>query len=144
MSAIMTILGFSACDEIGTDMYGCPHATFKVSGNVTDEAGAPVSGAYVIVKGVESRNFSNSWTIDTLSTNQAGVYKKDWQNFLPAEKIRFVCEDPGGEFASDSVTVEPHYTGGDKDWYVGEATERVDFKLKKVNKDLELPQIFEE
>lgn len=115
-------------------MYGCPHGTFKVSGNVTDEAGAPVAGAGIIVKILRSDEYP-VWPIDTLTTDKAGKYNGKEYSIYPEDDIRLVCEDPGGEFAPDSVTVDPHYTGGGKDWFIGTANERVDFKLKKAEKE---------
>lgn len=49
MSAIIALLGFSSCSEPEPepvpDMYGSPYATFKVSGNLTDEIGELVGSA---------------------------------------------------------------------------------------------------
>lgn len=138
MSAIIALLGFSSCssddepEEYSNLMYGCPYGTFKVSGTVTDEAGAPVGGANIILKDIYSVSPFRIWTLDTLTTNNAGKYNKEF-NTSPDHKIRLVCEDPGSKLAPDSATVEPHFKGGDNDWYKGTASERVDFKLKKAN-----------
>ena len=131
-SAIIAMLGFSSCEA--EYMYGTPNGDFRVSGLVTDEEGAPVNKARVIVRPYgfgDGHYFLNDYECDTLSTDIAGKYRGELKRRSPSKKIVIVCEDPQGGYQTDSVEVNPKYEGGDHDWYMGAATAEVNFKLKK-------------
>ncbi len=133
ISAIVALLGFSGCDDSSSqlDMYGTPYGDFRVSGLVTDEEGAPVNKARIIVRpyGFGDRHYIPQ-KVDTLSTDMAGMYNGEISDF-PSTKIVIVCEDPKGAYKTDSVEVKPKYENGDNGWYSGVATAEVNFKLKK-------------
>lgn len=134
-SAIIAMLGFSAC--VAELMYGSPNGDFRVSGLVTDEEGAPVDKARVIVRPYgfgDGHYFLRDYECDTLSTDIAGKYRGEINGF-PSKKIVIVCEDPQGGYQTDSVEVTPKYVNGDNDWYMGVATAEVNFKLKKAEEN---------
>ncbi len=135
MSAIVAILGFSSCEA--EYMYGTPHGDFRVSGLVTDEEGAPVNKARIIVRPYGFGNgefFLHDYECDTLVTDIAGKYRGEISG-VPSKKVVIVCEDPQGGYQTDSVEVKPKYENGDHDWYEGAATAEVNFKLKKAEEN---------
>ena len=137
VSSILAMLGFSSCSDVEADMYGTPHADFKVSGLVTDDEDAPVNKARVIIRPYEYYNgqyFLDKYQCDTLTTDVAGKYKGQITGF-PSDKIVIVCEDPQGGYQTDSVEVKPKYENGDKSWFVGVATAEANFKLKKAENE---------
>ncbi len=112
--AILGLLGFACGDKEDGDgglvlLYGCPTATFKVSGTVTDQDSNPIANAQVVVAVIEGRT-------DTLKTSADGKFsvdKEDW----PGIHLSIVTSCEG--YSKDSVNFEPIYKGGDNSWYEG-------------------------
>ena len=52
LSGVLAMLGFAGCENAwnGAEEYGSPLVDYRVIGEVTDEAGKPLSGIRVIVK----------------------------------------------------------------------------------------------
>lgn len=44
LAGLLSILGFSlaACDKIGSEEYGCPHADYEIKGKVVSDQGTPI------------------------------------------------------------------------------------------------------
>lgn len=148
ISAIVAMLGFSGCnggeapDEPGALMYGSPYGEFQFNGLVTDGSGSPIEKARVIVRTVvdEHGNYIHRPVIcDTVFTDKSGMYKGAMRTNTDTAMI--LCEDPAGKYLSDSTEValkyisskQPEYKefqGGD--WFVGTATAKTNFTLRKV------------
>lgn len=138
ISSILAMLGFSSCSDVEADMYGTPHADFKVSGLVTDDEDTPIDKARVIIRPyghMDGQYFLDEYQCDTLTTDIAGKYKGQITNIFPSDKIVIVCEDPQGGYQTDSVEVKPKYEKGGKKWFVGVATAEANFKLKKAENE---------
>lgn len=136
LSGVLALLGYTSCDggifgKETPDEYGTPYAKYEIKGKVTDE-GQPVSDARIILRkgqltGGDAIGFDP--VSDTVYVGKDGTYL--FEGSGPAyDRLRTVCEDPSGEYKSDSVEVTPHYRGGDG-WYKGGSTDEVNFQLKK-------------
>ena len=53
LAGLLSLLGFTGCGN-QVEEYGTPHADFKVTGRVTDEAGEPLSGIRVVQTNLKS------------------------------------------------------------------------------------------
>jgi len=138
MSGIMALLGFTSCDDEGDDMvmYGTPHADYSVSGLVTDTEGTPVEGVRVIVRtDYDYDKPINPYLSDTVYTDKDGKFLNEGGMF-PEKSVKVVCQDPDGNFASDSTIVDLEYDKKKADgWYKGIGRATVDFKLNKQDKE---------
>lgn len=135
LSAVLVLLGFSACDSLGPGdvpcMYGQPHAKFEIKGKVLDSNKQAISKARIIVKNVTNANSDIPWQRDTLYTKDAGEYLHTDDSAWPEMTYRIVCEDPSGVHKSDSTEVKMKPTGGDGSWNAGSDSREVNFELKK-------------
>ena len=130
---LLSLLGFSSCG-IGRVEYGCPHADYKVIGEVTDEAGKPIEGIRAIVapSGLDSENAE--WYNDTLYTDVAGKINADLTKFawFDSENSDLEVElaDVDGPLRGEYETkvlrrIDLKLTQtkkGDNHWYDGEYT----------------------
>lgn len=129
IAGLLTMLGFStACDS--KDEYGTPSAKFvvkgKVKSSVTDQ---PIENIRVSMEG------------DTSFTNARGEYQIADKWGFPSDQtyhieFRDIDGETNGEFNVLDTIVEfknPEFTGGDGDWYSGEATKEFDTKLNPEN-----------
>ncbi len=137
LAGLLSLLGFSSCGN-QVEEYGTPHADFKVTGRVTDEAGEPLSGIRVVQTNLKS-DYPSPY--DTVYSSPDGSYKYRYNaGFAPDSlylKLKF--EDPTARSAyeSDSVTVgfaKGDLKGADGSWFLGAAEKVIDVKLKAKKK----------
>ena len=136
LAGLLSLLGFSSCGN-QVEEYGTPHADFKVTGRVTDEAGEPLSGIRVVQTNLKS-DFPSPY--DTVYTASDGSFVREYSLF-PADSvyIHMKIEDTAEPsiYDSDSVTVgfaKGDLKGGDNHWFKGEAEKVIDVKLKAKKK----------
>ncbi len=123
----LTILGLSACDD-NKCMYGPPYGSFEVKGEVTEEDGVPVEGAEIQVK---TFKYGSPDIVIKDQTEADGKYRVR-ETQVDIQQIRVVCTPPKDSgLDSDSTEINLTFKGGDGEWYYGEATETVNFSLKK-------------
>ncbi len=110
-------------------LYGVPSATYKVSGNVTDQQHKPLQDINIVVKGYKNRPVS-----DTIKTNKKGFYETTCTDF-PADTIRIIAEDPAGNYTPDSVAVAVQdgkkTKNGTSSFDSGEYTFKENFQLNR-------------
>ena len=123
----MAMLGFAAsCDSIGPQaMYGTPTAKYIVNGKVTSSS-----------SGQEIENIKIKLRRDSTKTDSQGNYQIETGEFPDGEtfNIEFIDADStdNGEYQSLDTIVEfkdPHFIGGDGDWYAGETSKEFNIKL---------------
>jgi|GEM_PF-52715 len=152
LAGLMSFLGFSSCDNEdgsggGMVEYGTPHASYVVSGKVTDTDGNALTGIRVAVVSADHcqparPGFIPDYPVitnelrDTLFTNNSGTFTYLYPGFpTDTVKIKFKFDDViNNTFESDSTVVSfPHsdLKGGNGAWNDGEAKKSVDIKLKK-------------
>lgn len=133
---LLGLLGFTSCDPFGVIRceYGCPHADYKVIGEVTDEAGKPVEGIRAIVapRGLNAEDAE--WYNDTLYTDRSGKISADLMKFAwfdgENKDMEVELADVDGETNGSFETAvlkrsELKLTQtkeGDNHWYDGEYT----------------------
>ncbi len=130
VAAVLGIFGFSfhSCVE-----YGCPYASFSISGRVTAaESGEAIEGIQVIREG------RYSYENDTVYTDVNGMYHiSGGYDFVDSMNVAFIDIDGlenGGEFSSKTELIRfqsGDFKGGDGDWDHGKA-------IKELNVNLEL------
>lgn len=132
-SALLSLLGFG-CSSMTPEepcMYGMPTGKFEIKGSVTTEEGNAVADAEIRVTPTDIP--SGIYSLETTTTDSDGLYSAKGGSHAASElKVVCVPSDPGLE--ADSVIVKLRYNKNDKEhdgfWYVGDAKETVDFKLK--------------
>lgn len=123
----LTILGLSACDD-NKCMYGTPYGSFEVKGEVTEEDGVPVEGAEIQVK---TFNNGDPGVILKEQTEANGRYRIQ-ETHSYTNQVRVVCTPPEDSgLAADSTDIDLVFKGGDDEWFYGNATETINFSLKK-------------
>jgi len=140
---LMSLLGFStSCDnENHSMMYGVPHATFLISGNVKSAANDEVIPE-IIVEIRESRKTEAGkdtigMLIGTGFTYPTGEFETQVGGF-PADAtfhVKFLDTNGpiDGEYETLDTTIvfkDPKFTGGDGSWYSGRAEQELNVKLK--------------
>lgn len=141
LGAILSLLGFSGCEGIihfGAAEYGCPHADYKIVGEITGE-GKPIKGIRVsLLEGPFNDN--QYYGIDTLYTDSSGKIEKDLPSFTldPARfsiKLEDVDGPENGSWQTKTLTKESlvfkQTKPGDKKWYDGAFTVTANAELKK-------------
>lgn len=149
LSAVLAMLGFSACEKKAELEYGTPHGEFQISGLVEDEESSPVEGARVISRQLKvTDNFksdgylqntdSNEYFLwqgcDTVYSDKFGRYDLKVFTYLYDREVEIVVEDPSGMYGDTSRIVELDYKGG-SGWNFGTAKATADFTLKKADKE---------
>lgn len=144
LSALLALLGFDACTENGVCEYGTPTVDYHVAGRVTDEAGEPIEGIRVTVRGYH--DYSDGSQEQSVLTDKEGLYETDkvrtgWID----PQMRIVFEDVDGEahggvFRKDSVMSADmqrrQLKKGDGHWYDGEYELTADRTLSKESESL--------
>lgn len=121
LAGTIAILGFSGCKsqkakEIDSDgnpkpvirndimlMYGVPAATYRLSGIVTDEKGAPVQGADVTIKeGSEKTGFVET---NRMTSGPDGMFGT-MRSRIAGETVRVVATPSDSALAADSVDIK--------------------------------------
>lgn len=133
LAAVMTLLGFQACDfpkkyGVPAPEYGTPYAEFEVQGKVTDTKQEPLKDILVAIE-ISDNGYSE--LRDTLYTDESGEYH--WKGgAFPLDSAKVVVNDTTGRYASDSTKVALSYDRTKAGhWYEGVATAEADFELKE-------------
>lgn len=137
IAAVLAVLGVTATGcESQAEMYGTPHATFKIRGTVTQEATQePVEGIRVLLG-------NKGYYYDTLHTDAQGKYEFISRGMM----LDMVCvkvEDVdgaahGGLFAADSTEITSEQfvkTEEGEGWDIGTFEGTLDFSLKPQSED---------
>ena len=119
LSTLLTVLGFSACDDPGDDpivyMYGTLQPSFCMKGKVVNPANAALPGIRVVIVQAEGRQAGIPDSIpgnpviaipihDTLYTNKDGQFIR-WSSTLPLDTIRYEFQF----YDVDTTASSPHY-----------------------------------
>ena len=131
ISYLLALLGVGlACSNqgcmYGSPMeYGTPHATFKVTGKVTDQQNSGIQNIRVV------------FPYDTVFTDVQGKYSVKTVDFPTDQSIPIQFKDidnaQNGEFKQLDTTAKfenPQFTGGDGHWYKGQTEIELNIKLK--------------
>lgn len=138
LGLLLAQLGISSCNS-EEEMYGCPHASFKISITVKDEAGNPLANQKVIIRQLDNnfqpyQNTYNPNACGMVETNLYGNYTGNPMNlYMYDGHLRAVVNEPVDESLSpDSVDIELKQTKkGNGIWYQGEFSGSAEIKLKK-------------
>ena len=111
--------------------YGCPHATYDVSGEITDKADKkPIDNIRVTVK-----DTTGIQLLPNAFTEKDGRYNVLYDDGFPQNVIRIVAEDTTGVYEADSVQVNVKFdkkgVSKNDNWNEGTTTVQQDFHLKK-------------
>ena len=138
LSALLGVLGFSGCFSTACKKeYGCPSADFKLVGDETDASGKGIEGIRVVFR---PESEFGGWA-DTLYSDAKGHFEKERLKYSSFDtndasvKFEDVDGSAHGSFKtkivdSDDLVVEQSRKG-DKHWYYGEYTIRVDAVLEE-------------
>ncbi len=127
---VLTLLGYgcSSSQEDQPAMYGMPTGDFEIKGSVTTEDGNGIADAEIRV--THDKVSSGVYSLQTTSTDINGQYKANGDSEA-ASKLKVVCIPSDPTLEADSVVVTMHYNKENAgSWYVGDAEETVNFKLK--------------
>ncbi|MCQ2253666.1 MAG: radical SAM-associated putative lipoprotein [Bacteroidales bacterium] len=109
-------------DIYGPELYGCPSASYKVTGSVTDNDNEPVEGAKVKL---ELDYYQKASTL----TAKDGTFTVDIYGVQPYSDYACLITSCDG-YLSDTLRVKfSDLTGGDGHWYWGEGTAIATVKL---------------
>lgn len=127
--ALLSLLGFSCSSpEDIYYMYGSPSGDFEIKGAVTSEDGSAVGDAEIRVTGPDTP--SGIYSIQATKTKPNGRYEAKGETYGHSQ-LKVVCIPSDPMLEPDSVIVKLNYNKDNAGtWYVGEAKETVDFKLK--------------
>lgn len=147
LSGVLALLGFAGCENWGDSPveYGMPSVDYRVIGEVTDEAGKPLSGIRVIVKDKYLLNKDGDYEHtynhegDTVYTDSKGSFKSAKIRSSAIYDQRVVFDDVdgeanGGEFRSVDMSIKDLDSkqikkGGS--WYSGEYELSTKVEMKK-------------
>ncbi|MBR6077598.1 MAG: radical SAM-associated putative lipoprotein, partial [Paludibacteraceae bacterium] len=113
--------------------YGAPHADYKISGVVTDEAGNPV-------KGIKTTFLNQNYAVKSDSSDASGKYELNVRSYPMLTGDKLAVEDvdgaENGEFQTDTLDLskaEPVRVKKGSGWYEGafEVSQNVVLKSKK-------------
>lgn len=147
-SALMPLLGFTAC---GNDdpynylcLYGTPTSDYHVKGTVTDENGTPIKGIKVVM---HEMNGSYDYRADSTFTDADGCFTSkeldaigDLDNNNAKKSLKVSLEDidgeaNGGTFATDTIHGDEmnvtRTKKGDGNWNRGSFELSATKKMKK-------------
>lgn len=137
LAGLLSILGFSlaACDKIGSEEYGCPHADYEIKGKVVSDQGTPIPNIEIEVS--DSVPESGWMYRDTIYTNAKGEFQWKKSTF-PTNTFQLISRDIDGEenegqFVPKASFVSfknAHFKGGGT-WYEGAATLETEITLNK-------------
>lgn len=132
LGILMSLLGFGSsftfhgCEIVSPAEYGTPHATFKVTGTVTDS------------KNTEIKNIQVSMKYDTTNTDEDGKYLIETSEFPNIDTIRVHFYDADGDKNGSYQSLDTlisfkdlSFQNGDGSWYEGEKTKELSVKLKE-------------
>lgn len=141
LAALLCLLGFESCDDIGADEYGSPYVKYQVKGTVTDNEGRPIKGIKVKVaeQGMHNGSVIIYHGIDSIETDAAGAYQTHvmTDGFIN-ERRKVIFEDTdgtanGGDFQGDTLSLtdlEKTLVEKGGEWYRGKYEMKGDVTLK--------------
>ncbi|MBR5699781.1 MAG: radical SAM-associated putative lipoprotein [Bacteroidales bacterium] len=136
---LLALLGFSVTESCRVE-YGCPHANYAITGEVTSEENVKLSGIRVTV------SLDGDWERDpqygyiTTETNADGQYETHVNAYIWSSETAVKFEDVdgpenGGPFKTKIVTVDPENLKqigkGDGNWFDGDWVATVNAVLEK-------------
>lgn len=138
--ALITLLGFSAVSCFRAE-YGCPHADYKMQGEVKSTENVKIPGVRVVL--ALDGDWTHPYGKDTVYTDTEGRFAKDLGTvFAWDERAEIKFEDPDGEenggkfktkiLSSDEYTIR-QTASGDNKWYGGKFTITANATLEKEN-----------
>lgn len=140
MSAAMTMLGFSSCENLIEPKceYGTPHAKYTVKGRVTNEQGVAIPGIEVVIE--RSGNpLSSRIDFANQISGSNGEFAKSFEYVMPEDQnftLNFSDIDgpANGVYKAKTQSfkiLRNELKGGDKSWYFGEAVKEIVVKLEE-------------
>ena len=141
--AILSLLGFSGCDNIEDiiypkDEYGMPHATFKVIGNVkAEDSGNPIEGIQVKFRQILDEEYPFELEF---KTDKDGKIDETFVEWPDVDHVQLTFKDidgeeNGGEFLPDTLRKKDLRIDLVEDkkssWNKGTYTIAFDARLKK-------------
>jgi putative lipoprotein (rSAM/lipoprotein system) len=137
IASLLGLLGFaSSCEEASPAEYGTPTADFVILGKVSSSTGQPVKNISVEMHKVAGGAAGHR--TDSTGTDANGNYRVKEQDFPTNQTYRLTFSDldgaANGAFKDTSLTVDftnPAFTGGDGNWYKGEASKEVNVQLRE-------------
>ncbi len=154
LAGLMSLLGFSSCDEYGAVEYGTPSleygtpsAAFVVSGKVADTAGNALEGIRVVVPSVDHHQKTTptfisdkpvitNYVNDTLYTTADGSFNYPYAGFPSNDSINIkmkfedISENPSFETDSAKVTFFSSDLQNGSGWNAGRAEKEIKIELK--------------
>ncbi len=143
LGGLLALLGFCGCFVVACRKeYGCPNATFKLTGDVKDAKGKGIEGIRVVFRPDADEEYT--WENDTLYSDANGHFEKDrlkhdWPDEARNASVKFEDVDgkANGAFKTkvltrDELTVEQSREG-DGNWYSGIYTIYADAVLEEDN-----------
>ena len=150
LSALLTMLGFGSCTELGADEYGAPpvmegtceygapYVDYVIRGNVTDEYEHPIGGVKAVVKYIPDEAPGYAFGIDSTCTDADGKFQIDTRS-MANHDLKLVVEDTdgqenGGDFRSDTIRLadmEQRKLENGEGWSGGKYELKTNVKLKK-------------
>ena len=146
LSGVLAVLGFAGCEKAwnGECEYGSPSVDYRVIGEVTDEAGKPLSGIRVIVQDKYLLSKDGDYHTyyhegDTVYTDAKGAFKSAKIHSGGIFQQRVVFDDVdgeanGGEFRTVDMSIKDfdskQIEKGDG-WYDGEYELSTKVQMKK-------------
>ena len=146
LSGVLAVLGFAGCEKAwnGECEYGSPSVDYRVIGEVTDEAGKPLSGIRVIVQDKYLLSKDGDYHTyyhegDTVYTDAQGAFQSAKIQSGGIYQQRVVFDDVdgeanGGEFRSVDMSIKDfdskQIKKGDG-WYDGDFELSTKVQMKK-------------
>lgn len=135
LTGLMALLGFACSDDEVAPEYGTPHATYKIYGNVKNEAGEVVPDIKIEV--VTSDEFGLSLPV---LSNRMGFYSAQANSIGRSKQVKVLVSDidkeENGLYHNDTILVDiedkDYYFEGEG-WNNGEAAKEMDIILKQRN-----------
>lgn len=138
LSCILSMFGLQSCRE--EEMYGCPHADYKVDVCVINDKGEGMPYEKVVIRKCDEKGEAYTYERpDTIYTGSTGIGFHKFDSSFPMEKIRAVTINESGRYENDSVYIDFVKTkeeGSGMSYYV-EYSGKVELKLKEIKKDSE-------
>lgn len=130
-----SLLGINlGCDNIFVAEYGCPQATYRVNGIVTNENGQPIAG--IGVKALRNRSDEGVQCKYEDTTDADGHYEvvyRDYYDYLDVD-FHDIDSAQNGSYIDTTVlipTADVPLLGGDGGWNMGTGYIIQDVTLKK-------------
>lgn len=118
--------------------YGCPEASYRIKGSVTDSEGNSIEGIAVMRYSWDSEGNplpEPNYMDTTDADGRFEVYIKRYDAYMDNIDVDFhdIDGEQNGSYADTTVSVSfqgATFTGGDGEWYEGEATRTINVTLQ--------------